>query len=76
MDFLKTLHIEKTNLGVSTGANWIKSAGENIDSYSPVDGKLIASVTGADKDAYEKVIHQAEEAFKQWRLFLLPNAVR
>jgi aldehyde dehydrogenase (NAD+) len=73
MDFLKTLRIDKTNLGVSTGSNWIKSTGEIIESWSPVDGKQIASVVSADRDAYEKVIRQSEEAFKQWRLVPAPK---
>ena len=73
MEFLKALQIGTTNPGVSTGTQWISSAGETIDSYSPVDGKKIASVTAADKDAYETVIKQAEEAFKVWRLVPAPK---
>ena len=42
MDFLKALKIEVINKGVSTGIQWINSTGETIDSFSPVDGKLIA----------------------------------
>ena len=56
MDFLKVLHVEADNNGVSTGSKWIKSAGEKISSSSPVDGKLIGSVTAADKESYEKII--------------------
>ncbi|MEO5564784.1 MAG: aldehyde dehydrogenase family protein [Chitinophagaceae bacterium] len=73
MEFLKDLHIDKNNLGVSTGSNWIKSKGETISSFSPVDGKLIATVTAADKDSYEKVIRAAQEAFKSWRLMPAPK---
>ena len=63
MDFLKTLRIESTNNGVSTGTQWINSKGETIDSFSPVDGKKIGSVTAADKISYEAVVKKAEEAF-------------
>ena len=73
MDFLKTLHIEAINAGVSTGINKIKSRGEKIDSYSPVDGKLIGSVTTADKESYDAVIKKGEEAFLQWRLVPAPK---
>ena len=73
MEFLKALQIGTTNPGVSTGTQWISSAGETIDSYSPVDGKKIASVTAADKDGYETVIKQAEVAFKVWRLVPAPK---
>src|SRR6185436_8554619 len=73
MDFLKVLHIEADNSGVSTGNKWIKSAGEKISSSSPVDGKLIGSVTTADKESYEKIIQTAEAAFKQWRMITAPQ---
>ena len=72
-DFLKTLNIQATNPGVSTGINWLKSKGEKITSYSPVDGKEIASVTGADKKAYDAVIQKAQEAFTEWRLWPAPK---
>ena len=73
MDFLKTLRIEANNIGVSTGINKIKSSGEKIDSFSPVDGKLIGSVTSADKESYETVIKKAGEAFLTWRLTPAPK---
>ena len=73
MDFLSTLKISSTNKGVSTGTQWIASKGEILDSYSPVDGKKIASVIAADKDSYETVIKKAEEAFKTWRLVPAPK---
>jgi len=73
MDFLRTLKIDSVNKGVSTGAEWISSKGEIIDSYSPVDGKKIGSVIAADKDSYEVVIKKAEEAFKSWRLVPAPK---
>jgi aldehyde dehydrogenase (NAD+) len=73
MDFLKTLRIQSNNLGVSTGTNWIKSFGETISSFSPVDGKLIANISGADADTYEKVVRKAEEAFMIWRLVPSPK---
>lgn len=73
MEFLKTLHIESTNKGVSTGNGWLSATGEMIDSFSPVDGKKIGSVTAADKASYEAVIKKAEEAFKQWRQVPAPK---
>jgi aldehyde dehydrogenase (NAD+) len=73
MEFLKALRIESTNNGVSTGTKWIKSSGETIDSYSPVDGKKIGSVVAADKVSYETVIKKAEEAFTTWRLMPAPK---
>ncbi|MCW3118238.1 MAG: aldehyde dehydrogenase family protein [Chitinophagaceae bacterium] len=73
MDFLKTLGVETNNKGISTGVNWVSSKGEKIDSFSPVDGRLIGSVTTADRDSYETVLKTAESAFLQWRLVPAPR---
>lgn len=67
MDFLEQLQITKENRGISTGSGWIDTNGELINSYSPVDGHLIGSVTSADKEGYEKVLQKANEAFISWR---------
>jgi aldehyde dehydrogenase (NAD+) len=72
MDFLKTLNILPANQGVSTGSTWIKTKGEKLTSFSPVDGKVIGTVTGADRNAYDTVIEKAQQAFKEWRLWPAP----
>jgi aldehyde dehydrogenase (NAD+) len=73
MDFLEKIGIQTINHGISTGANWIESSGQTIDSYSPVDGKKIGSVTTTDKASYESVISKAEEAFGIWRTWPAPK---
>ena len=73
MDFLKTLKISAHNKGVSTGLNWIKSKGDKIISFSPVDGKETGSVTGADRMAYDTVVEKAQEAFTEWRNWPAPK---
>jgi aldehyde dehydrogenase (NAD+) len=73
MDFLKTLHIQSNNSGVSTGSNWIESGGEIIESWSPVDGKLVGAVSAADRSSYEKVIQTAQKAFLEWRSWPAPK---
>jgi len=73
MNFLKGLLISSKNKGVSTGSTWLKSKGEKINSFSPVDGKLIASVSGVDKESYEAVVQKAQEAFLRWRLWPAPK---
>ncbi|MEO7048360.1 MAG: aldehyde dehydrogenase family protein, partial [Ferruginibacter sp.] len=72
-NFLKTLNIKETNAGVSTGLTWIKSKGEKITSYSPVNGKEIASVTGADRKSFDTVIEKAQQAFEVWRQWPAPK---
>lgn len=73
MDFLQQLNLSEKNKGISTGLEWIDTTGKVIESYSPVDGKLIGSVTSTDKEAYESVIKKAEEAFKLWRSWPAPK---
>ena len=73
MDFLKALNIKDTNQGVSTGLKWLNSTGNKIESYSPVDGKLIGSVQETDKENFDLVVIKAQEAFKVWRLMPAPQ---
>ena len=73
MDFLKSLNVAAINKGVGTGTVWIDSHGETIESFSPVDGKKIGSVTATDKNSYERVIQQAVAAFPIWRLMPAPK---
>jgi aldehyde dehydrogenase (NAD+) len=70
---LKQLKLNKMNLGTSTGSNWMTSKSEIIDSFSPVDGKLIASVQSTSKADYEKVVKSAQKAFQEWRLTPAPK---
>ena len=70
---LAELGLKQSNPGVSTGLNWLSSNGESIQSFSPVDGKLIASVTSVDKSSYEKVMATAQAAFEAWRLWPAPK---
>ena len=73
MEFLKELNIVSENDGVSTGNTWIKSNGEKIDSFSPVDGKFIGSVKSADKESFDAVIEKAASAFKEWLTWPAPK---
>jgi aldehyde dehydrogenase (NAD+) len=73
MNFLKKLNISASNKGVSTGVKWIPTKGEKIVSSSPVDGKIIGTVVGADRAAYDAVIEKAQAAFAEWRLWPAPK---
>src|SRR5512138_2956577 len=70
---LKTLGIEETNRGACTGTIWIETGGEKMTSYSPADGKPIASVSQATKEDYEKVKVRAKKAFMEWRTVPAPK---
>src|SRR6266480_1976867 len=71
--FLSALKIQQNNQGVSTGSDWIRSSGERIESFSPVDGKPIASVVAADEAAYAQVMEKATQAFEEWRMWPSPK---
>jgi aldehyde dehydrogenase (NAD+) len=73
MEFLQQLKIKDKNPGVSTGSNWIGSTGAPIESFSPVDGRLIATVASADKKSYETVVQTATAAFAEWRQWPAPR---
>lgn len=70
---LKALGIKAENSGSSTGTKWLSSEGELIESYSPVDGKLIGKVHTTTEEQYEEIVKIAEEAFKSWRLQPAPK---
>jgi aldehyde dehydrogenase (NAD+) len=63
---LKKLGINPVNNGTSTGSDTF-SSGEELSSYSPVDGALIAKVKTTSREDYEKVMEAASSAFKIWR---------
>lgn len=71
-DALLQLGIKEINDGTSTGSSFF-SGGEIIESYSPVDGTLIAKVKSSSREDYETAMTKAGEAFKTWRLVPAPK---
>ncbi|TXE12855.1 aldehyde dehydrogenase family protein [Seonamhaeicola algicola] len=71
-DTLKQLGIQNINNGTSTGVKNF-SNGNILESFSPVDGKLIASVKTTSKSDYETVMATATKAFKTWQLMPAPQ---
>ena len=69
---LDSLDIKQQNYGTSTGSKWTNS-NEIINSFSPVDGKKIGSVSVTTKEEFEQVINTASSAFKTWRLMPAPQ---
>jgi aldehyde dehydrogenase (NAD+) len=70
---LQSLNVKKSNPGTSTGKKWIKASGKYIESLSPADGVVIASVESSDEKSFEKVVAQAEKAFVAWRMVPAPK---
>jgi len=69
---LAQLGIQELNDGTSTGSKSFAN-GKIIESFSPVDGTLIATVKASTKEDYEAAMAKAEEAFKIWRLVPAPK---
>lgn len=69
---LEQLGLTEKNNGTSTGINSFGS-GEEIASFSPVDGELIGKVGTTTKEDYEKVMQAATTAFKSWRKMPAPQ---
>ena len=70
--FPKKLGLKKNNAGTSTGLK-SSDSGKYIESYSPVDGKLIGRVSITTEKEYKKVIKSAKKAFSTWRTMPAPQ---
>jgi aldehyde dehydrogenase (NAD+) len=74
MDFLRSLGIKSQNSGASTGTWWSEeNSGMMLTVMSPVDGKTVADISPASRQAYEKVVRTAESAFAVWRIVPAPK---
>ncbi len=69
---LQQLGVKDMNEGTSTGSKWF-SNGETLESYSPVDGRLIGKVKTTTKEDYEQMMSAATSAFKTWRVMPAPQ---
>lgn len=74
MEFLKKLGIEGTNFGTSTGQRFLGSREQDtLSSRTPIDGSQIADITVTTREAYDRVVEKAQEAFKEWRMVPAPK---
>jgi aldehyde dehydrogenase (NAD+) len=70
---LRELGIQAVNPGVCTGTKWIEPAGDVLTSYSPVDGKSIATIRQATLKEYDDLVKMAAEAFRDWKMVPAPR---
>lgn len=70
---LKNLQLSDINAGVSTGKIELPGSGEQLKSYSPVNGKMIGVVNSANELEYQKAIATAKSAFSRWRSVPAPQ---
>lgn len=69
---LEELQLSPENLGGSTGDRWFGSH-STIDSYSPVDGKLIAKTSSVTQEEYQHILSLASDATLFWRNLPAPQ---
>ncbi len=72
LTFLSTLNISEKNSGTWTGRESFASD-KWIESYSPVDGRLIGAVSVTTRDQYDQAIGQAQTAYNHWRTIPAPQ---
>ena len=74
-ELLSKLGIKEKNYGATTGTTKgvIRTTGTELVSYSPIDGKPIATVIQATKAEYEIVVKKAHEAFLKFRMMPAPK---
>ncbi|WP_316797289.1 aldehyde dehydrogenase family protein [Pedobacter agri] len=71
---LNNLGVTESNAAFSTGSNWGgESNAEILESFSPVDGKLIAKSKVATTADYEAIIAKAQLAFADWKAVPAPK---
>jgi aldehyde dehydrogenase (NAD+) len=72
-DILQKLGIQAVNPGACTGTWITNDNNDKLDSFSPIDGSLLASVNQASAEDYEAVVKVAQDAFKYWRAVPAPK---
>jgi len=70
---LQELKIKDLNLGASTGGEYFGEKTKTIESYSPVDGKLIAKVYEATTEDLKTCITKAKAAQLNWQKVTAPK---
>ena len=72
-DFLQALGLQEKNNGTSTGLESSALSQAYIDSYSPVDGAYIGSVSTTSRKEYDQTVAKAQAAFQVWRTTPAPK---
>ncbi|MGK0137031.1 MAG: aldehyde dehydrogenase (NAD+) [Algoriphagus sp.] len=67
IDFLSKLNISANNLGNFDGNSFLNGEGQALESYSPVDAKLIGIASLSTPTDYNTMMLKCQKAFKSWR---------
>ena len=71
LDFISELGIKDINPG-GFSTEWLGS-GSDLQSLTPVDGSVIATVKQCDSGDYEKIMQDATLTFRKWRMEPAPK---
>jgi len=74
-NLFERLGLKVKNDGATTGSSrgWLKTTGKELPCVSPIDGKVIATVTQATREEYEIVARKAAEAFSKFKRMPAPK---
>ena len=73
---LARLGIDPLNSG-GKGVTWIeKPTGDEIISTNPANGEVLGRVRGVSESEYDRIVGEAAETFKKWRLRLKDQQAR
>lgn len=77
-EILQTLGIETVNPGATTGGTdgWLTTSGQELVSYSPIDGQPIARVAMAEANDYDTLMAKAVAAFASFKMMPAPKRGR
>lgn len=67
-----SLGLSEHNSGVYAG-EWLEATGETVEVVNPTTGSVMAKVTMASTDDYEKVVASSVETFERWRRLPAPK---
>ncbi len=72
-DLFRRLGIAEVNSGVSTGEGHQFASGAKTQSINPATGESLPAVRAASLGDYERVVRQAGEVFRTWRMVPPPR---
>lgn len=71
-EIFEELDLKGHTSGVFAG-EWVEATGEPIDVINPSNEEVIATVTMASRDDYERVVESSAETFERWRSLPAPK---
>lgn len=71
-EVFSALGLAEQNSGVYAG-EWMEATGETVEVVNPTTGQVMATVTMASVDDYDKIVQSSVETFERWRMLPAPK---